>query len=254
MIYKNERTANDSVNRLLKHHYLHQAHEAVDWAQGRGNRIVFLTRTGLSEVVQKGQVREEDIAYYWRGEDHWHPLYREHDVAVNDVLCAFIKQAREHSEHTIDLRLDPHTPLTGRDETMGVVSPLSDNSLLPDRVFAVKYDDQVAEVFLEVDLGTEGKTVWQEKIEKYLRSPEVMQQPGVLVLCVANTPQRMNTLLRWSRDLVDDRFLFSYFEAVCYGYERRGKKLVLAREGNPFGKIWHVVTTEDPRSLFGKLE
>jgi hypothetical protein len=62
-VWENERTTNDNLNRLVEEHYLHQAFEAIDLAEGRGNRLVFLTRTGMTWVLQKGHVREEDIAY-----------------------------------------------------------------------------------------------------------------------------------------------------------------------------------------------
>ncbi|MCZ7674011.1 MAG: hypothetical protein M5U34_46205 [Chloroflexi bacterium] len=62
MVWENERTTNDTLNRLIESHYLQQAHEEVGFGSGRGNRIVFLTRTGLTWVLQKGHLREEDIA------------------------------------------------------------------------------------------------------------------------------------------------------------------------------------------------
>ena len=92
-VWDNERTTNDNLNRLIERNYLHEAHEKVDLAEGRGNRILFLTRTGMTWVLAKGQLREEDIAYYWRGEGHWHPTYNHHNVTVHDVTCAFIQQA-----------------------------------------------------------------------------------------------------------------------------------------------------------------
>jgi hypothetical protein len=248
-VWENERTTNDNVNRLLENHYLGQAYERVDLSEGRGNRILFLTRTGLTWVVDKGHVREEDIAYYWRGEGHWHPSYNEHNVVVHDVLCAFIKRARDHPEGAIDLRLDPHAPL-GREELDNFPSPLQNSTLIPDRIFAVKFKDEVAEFYLEVDLGTEDRRQWQEKMEKYLMCPEVMDEVGVFLLCVANKKQRMETLLRWSEDLITDRFRFTFLDKICYTYKRGGKKeLVLAEEGKPFGQIWRVTTDHEEHTL-----
>lgn len=238
------------MNRLLEHHYLQQAHEEVDLASGRGNRIVFLTRTGMTWVLQKGHVREDDIAYYWKGEGDWHPLYNPHNVIVHDVLSSFIRQASIHPKQAIDIRLDPHMSLSENEEKSSLPSPLETSNLIPDRIFAVKYHNQVAEFYLEVDLGTENKRFWREKIEKYLLCSEVMNQSGVYVLCVANNKSRMETLLKWSQDLVDERFLFSQLAEVCFQYERKGKDLVLVSEGNPFGEIWRVATDEKVRALF----
>lgn len=250
-VWGNERTTNDNLNRFIEHHYLQEAHEQVDLAEGRGNRIVFLTRMGMTWVIKKGHVREEDIAYYWRGEGHWHPQYNEHDVAVHDVLCTMIKHARDHPEGAIDMRLDPHAPLgTDEEERSDLSSPLEDSTLLPDRVFALKYYERYATYYLEVDMGTEPRTQWREKMEKYLLSPEVMEPPGAWVLCVAKNQRRMETLLRWSEDLVDGRFLFSSLDRVCYDYVRKGKTLVLERAGDPFGEVWRVVTDEETHALF----
>lgn len=249
-VWENERTTNDTLNRLIESHYLQQAHEEVGLGSGRGNRIVFLTRTGLTWVLQKGHLREEDVAYFWRGEGDWHPAYNSHNVAVYDVLCAFIKCAQDHPENAIDIRLDPHAPLDNREEMTTFDSPLVKSGLLPDRIFAVKYHDQVAEFYLEVDLGTEGKKRWQEKIEKYLACPEIIGQVGVFVLCVADNKSRMEALLNWSQDLVNEQFLFSSLEEVCFRYERKGKDLELVKIGNPFGSVWRVVSDTKPHALF----
>lgn len=249
-IWENERSTTDTLNRLLENNFLHQAHEEVDLASGRGNRIVFLARTGVTWLLKKGQLREEDIAYYWRGGDHWHPGYNDHDVAVHNVLCAFIRQARDHPENAIDIRLDPHVPLGEPDESLQRSSPLQDHTLIPDRIFAIKYFDQIVEAYLEVDMGTEPKTQWQEKLQKYLMSPEVMDRPGQIILCVAHTKRRMKTLLRWSEELANERFLFSHLDNICYSYSRQGKDLVLTNQGNPFGKVWHTIIGNKKRSLF----
>ena len=249
-MWENERTTNDNLNRLVEEHYLHQAFEAIDLAEGRGNRLVFLTRTGMTWVLQKGHVREEDIAYYWRGEGHWYPSYNEHAVAVHDVLAAFVKRASEVPEQAIDIRLDPHAPLDGSPKSSLASSPLQDNTLIPDRVFAVKHHGRVAEFYLEVDLGTESQAQWQAKMKKYLASPEVMAPPGAYVLTVANSRQRRDTLLRWSQDMVDERFLFSTLDDVCYTYNRDGKELVLVRAGAPFSAVWRVASDEKLHALF----
>jgi hypothetical protein len=247
-VWGNERTTNDNINRLLDNAYLHQAHEPMRLSQGRGNRILFLTKTGMTWVLKQGHVREDDIAYYWRGEGDWQPSYSEHNVAVHDVLCAFIKRAHDHPDKAIDIRLDPHAPL-GREEQTDFRTPLQDSKLIPDRIFAVRYADQVAEFYLEVDLGTEGKRQWREKMEKYLVSPEVMHQEGVFVLVVVNSERRVETLLNWSSDLVDDRFRFSPLDRVCYTYERGVKELVLTQEGDPFGQVWRVTKDDEERTL-----
>jgi hypothetical protein len=250
MVWENERTTNDNVNRLLEHQYLGEAYESVDLSRGRGNRILFLTRTGMTWVLKHGHVREEDIAYHWKGQGDWHPSYSDHNVSIHDVLCGFIMQARDHPEKAIDIRLDPHAPLGGREELSNFQSPLQDNTLIPDRIFSVKYYNQVAEFYLEVDLNTEGKPKWREKMDKYRMCPEVIEQGGAFVLCVASDKRRMGTLLDWSKDLVDERFRFSYLDSICYTYKRGAdKELVLANEGRPFGQVWRVTTNEELHPL-----
>jgi hypothetical protein len=249
-VWDNERTTNDSVNRLLEHQYLGQAHEGVDLSQGRGNRILFLTKTGMQWVLKKGHLGEGDIAYYYRGEGDWHPSYSDHNVAVHDVLSAFIKRAQDHPQKAIDLRLDPHAPLDGRERSQDLESPLSDQTLIPDRVFAVKHQHEVAEFYLEVDLSTENRSQWREKMEKYVMCPEVIGNSSAFVLCVASTRQRMETLLGWSKGLVDERFRFSTLDRICYTYERGDQKeLVLTNKGNPFGQVWRVTSDEEEHPL-----
>lgn len=249
-MWENERTTNDNVNRLLEHQYLGEVYESVDLSRGRGNRILFLTRTGMTWVFKHGHVREEDIAYYWRGEGDWRPSYTEHNVTVHDVLCAFIKQASDHPKKAVDIRLDPHAPLGGREALSDFKSPLDDKTLIPDRIFAVKYHDQVAEFYLEVDLGSESRAQWREKMEKYLICPEVMGQASAFVLCVADKKRRMETLLNWSRDLVDGRFRFTSLDRICYTYKRGDQKeLVLVKKGNPFGRVWRVMSDEQEYPL-----
>jgi len=249
-VWGSERSTNDNLNRLIEHHYLHQAHEVVDIAQGRGNRIIFLTRTGLQWVLAKGHLRMDDIPYYWKGEGHWHPSYNEHNVLIHDVLCAFIKQANDKPESAIDLRLDPFITFDEQAEMPTVSSPLQDKTLLPDRIFALKHQDQVWECYLELDCGTEDKRQWQEKMKKYTFCPEVMEQSSVLVLTVANNQRRMETLLRWSQEIVDEHFWFSHMERICYQYTRDGKELILQQSGDPFGTVWCTVTDQAQRSLF----
>jgi hypothetical protein len=50
--------------------------------------------------------------------------------------------------------------------------------------------------------------------------------------------------------MVDERFLFSTLDDVCYTYNRDGKELVLVRAGAPFSAVWRVASDEKLHALF----
>ncbi|MCZ7674012.1 MAG: hypothetical protein M5U34_46210 [Chloroflexi bacterium] len=89
---------------------------------------------------------------------------------------------------------------------------------------------------------------------KYLACPEIIGQVGVFVLCVADSQSRKDSLLNWSQDLVDEQFLFSSLDEVCFQYQRKGKDLELVKTGDPFGGVWRVVSDAKTHALFEDRE
>lgn len=96
--------------------------------------------------------------------------------------------------------------------------------LIPDGFFELRKADEVVSAFLEVDLGSETRSVWQGKIKAYLRyatSGQFARHFGdhpFRVLAVANTEGRTASLRIATASITEKIFWFSNFERI----ERQG--------------------------------
>src|SRR6202000_2958188 len=79
-----------------------------------------------------------------------------HQLALHQVYCAGLLRKPLPDEITVRGWRTFRNPL----------SP--SHSLIPDAYFEIPSIESVRPMFLEVDLGTEGLTVWNKKIEQYL--------------------------------------------------------------------------------------
>jgi hypothetical protein len=92
--------------------------------------------------------------------------------------------------------------------------------LTPDGYFELASDGTVRAMFLEVDLGTEALSVWQQKTASYLQlavSGEFLKrfrQPQFRVLVVVNSERRLNTIRATVAKSTDKVFWFTTLDSI----------------------------------------
>lgn len=109
--------------------------------------------------------------------------------------------------------------------------PLSKQCLLtPDGYIEIATEEVTKAMFVEVDLSTESRTVWQKKIASYVQlavSGEftaLLRQPRFRVLVVSESHRRMENLRALAAKTTDKIFRFS--------------TLALIKASGPFSPIW----------------
>ncbi len=132
----------------------------------------------------------------------------EHQSAVNEAYVAIKYGPRPHPDFRL-LRW-----LSFRREITESVQ------LKPDGYCEVQTGGQIRAMFLEVDLGTEALSVWQEKTARYLHlaiSGEFQRrfrQPQFRVLVVANSERRLEHVRTMIAKQTDKIFWLSTFETI----------------------------------------
>lgn len=92
--------------------------------------------------------------------------------------------------------------------------------LIPDGYFEIDAAGTIPPMFVEVDLGTEERTVWQKKVQFYLQLAlsgqfeQMFDQPQFRVLVITTTDRRLAGIREVARKLTDKIFWFSTFEAI----------------------------------------
>jgi len=92
--------------------------------------------------------------------------------------------------------------------------------LTPDGYFELAAGGDVRAMFLEVDLGTEALSVWQQKAAYYLQlavSGEFLKrfrQPQFRVLVIANSERRLASIRATVAKSTDKIFWFTTFETI----------------------------------------
>lgn len=135
-----------------------------------------------------------------------------HQLGINEVYCA--------------MKCRP-IPVRGvsfvRWMTFG--EPLAAGlALIPDGLFELRSGDNLVSAFLEVDLGTETRSVWQGKVKAYLRyatSGQFAEGFGdrpFRVLAITNSERRTASLRAATASITDKIFWFSNFQRI----ERQG--------------------------------
>lgn len=93
-------------------------------------------------------------------------------------------------------------------------------SIIPDGYVEIAQREKVLAAFLEIDLGTESHSVWQNKVQEYLRyavGGHAAQQFGSTqfrVLVVTNSDERMASLQSTTAALTEKIFWFTTFDSI----------------------------------------
>lgn len=92
--------------------------------------------------------------------------------------------------------------------------------LTPDGYFEITSAGIIRPMFLEVDLGTEALSVWQQKTGYYLQLavsgefPKFFRQPQFRVLVVVNSERRLNNIRATIAKSTDKIFWFTTFQSI----------------------------------------
>ena len=151
-----------------------------------------------------------------------------HQLALNEVYCAC------HTVPAAGERAVAKWKIFG-----GALSPLL--SLIPDAYCEIRLHETTRPLFLEVDLGTEGLTVWNKKIEQYLNfatSGEFLRlfaTSRFAVLVVTNSEGRLDSLRRLINKITAKIFYLTTFDRM--------------RQQGFWNSIWLRPEGKEPQSL-----
>ena len=132
----------------------------------------------------------------------------EHQSAINGIYLALKHRATPQSNTRL-MRW-----LTFRQSISEAIK------ITPDGYFEIAASDTVRAMFLEVDLGTEALSVWQQKTAYYLQLalsgefPKRFRQPQFRVLVVANTATRLANIRKVVVKTTDKIFWFTTLESI----------------------------------------
>jgi protein involved in plasmid replication-relaxation len=150
-------------------------------------------------VPDRGPQRRKDTALVG-------DLFVEHQLAVNDIYCAF-------QTHTM--------PGVAFRRWVAFFEPIAQGvRLIPDGYVELETPSGIAAAFLELDLGSESRTVWKDKVKTYLTyavSGAFEKQFGLTrfrVLVVAHSERRMQSIRRVVAETTDRIFWFASLESI----------------------------------------
>ncbi len=131
-----------------------------------------------------------------------------HQLWINEIYCAVKHEA---------------IPIAGAQfvRWMSFEKPLTGVSLIPDGYAEVRTPTKSVGMFLEVDLGTESRSVWQGKIRAYLTYgasggfAREFGQPQFRTVVVVNSERRLESLRMATSSLTEKIFWFATFDRVC---------------------------------------
>ena len=135
-------------------------------------------------------------------------LFVTHQLWINQVYCLMKYRPIPVADARFVRWVSFHEPL------------LSGIPLIPDGYAEIATPTKTLAVFLEVDLGTESRTVWLKKVEAYVRYAasgkfdEQFHQPQFRTLVVANSERRMASLRAATATVTDKIFWFTTQEAI----------------------------------------
>lgn len=149
-----------------------------------------------------------------RGKDEYliGDFFVHHQLRINEVYCA--------------VKYRP-IPVPGASFVRWVffTEPVAPGlALIPDGLFELRLGDQLVLAFVEVDLGSETRSVWQAKVKAYLRyatSGQFADQFGdrqFRVLAIAHSDRRTASLRAATASMTDKIFWFASFDSI----EREG--------------------------------
>ena len=146
----------------------------------------------------------------WRSSDQILPadLFLTHQLYINQVYCTVKFRAIPLADVGFVRWVSFHEPL------------VEDIPLIPDGYAEVATPTKTLALFLEVDLGSESRTVWLKKIEAYLRYAvsgkfsEQFHQAQFRTLVVANSEKRLASLRAATATATDKMFWFTTLDAI----------------------------------------
>jgi hypothetical protein len=194
----------------------------------RGNaRFLALTRAGLLRRFYLGTDGAGQKALYAlsrKGADLVQVPYRGPRRAQNELLVADFSVIHQLRVNQVYCTVK-HRPIP--DSTAKFVrwesfhEPIDRaKSLIPDGFFQLATAGKAIAVFLEVDLGHEGLTVWRHKVQHYVRyaaSGEFAKgfgAPQFRALVVTDSERRMQSLRQATAALTTKIFWFTTFSAM----------------------------------------
>lgn len=135
-------------------------------------------------------------------------LFVEHQLAVNDVYCAFRTQSALITG-------------TGFHRWVSFSAPLTSGiRLIPDGYVELTTPSGILAAFLEIDLGSESLRVWKEKVRNYLAyavSGTLEKEFGgnrFRVLVIAHSERRMQSIRRVVAEATDKVFWFASLQTI----------------------------------------
>lgn len=190
-------------------------------------RLLLLTRAGLLRRFFVGSIAHGRKAVY--------TLSAKGAALVNAKLGgiqrpsgrlvvgdAFVEHQSGINEIYVALRYRP-IPLNGARllRWHSFHQPISEQiKLTPDGYFEIVVVESVRAMFLEIDLGTEALSVWQQKIASYLQLAvsgdflKKFRQQQFRVLVVANSDRRLGNIRATVAKSTDKIFWFTTFENI----------------------------------------
>jgi hypothetical protein len=135
-------------------------------------------------------------------------LFTAHQLAINGIYCA-LKYGPKPSGIEFVRWLAFHEPVT------------PGGALIPDGYAEAATPGKTLAMFVEIDLGTESRAVWQRKVEGYLsyavsgKFPEQFGHPQFRTMVVASSEQRVASLRAATAALTDRIFWFTTLEAIA---------------------------------------
>jgi hypothetical protein len=159
----------------------------------RGAELIGTTPNGIQRPADSFLIGDKFVA---------------HQLAINEVFCA----AHFHT-YIKDKTVKNWKALT---------KPLSPAiSVIPDAYFEIHLNEIIRPMFLEVDQGTEGLTVWSKKINEYLTLASsgdferLFAHPRFGVLVVAASERRMQSLRTHVAKITPKLFYFTTQERIA---------------------------------------
>ena len=131
-----------------------------------------------------------------------------HQLAINEIYCDLKYRTIPIAEARFEKWMSFYEPLEAA------------TRLIPDGYVEVRTPQKTLAVFLEIDLGNEGLSVWKRKVEMYLQYAisghfeKRFRQPQFRVLVIVNTERRMRSLQAATLALTDKIFWFSTLDSV----------------------------------------
>ncbi len=150
-----------------------------------------------------------------------------HQLQLNDLYC------------TLKYRVPPNG--TRFQQWISFLEPIDGTTLIPDGYAEVEVLGRLLAFFFEVDLGTENRKAWQEKVRRYLayaasgNFTRRFGQPNFRALTVTTSESRLSSLRIATSSLTDKIFRFTTTERI--------------KRETFWGTIWQKPTENERRTL-----